>query len=144
MRAARKSGLAFVVLATLSAASARAAVRSQGQANPPAAQDDTAQQPKQSQRVRVSVGVAQGLLVKRVQPSYPEKARQERVQGVVVLKILISRDGDVREVTVVSGDPLLAPEAIRVVKLWKYKPFLFHGYPVEVDTEVRVNFTLSN
>jgi TonB family protein len=122
-----KVGLVFVVAIAFGTGSVLAAHRSQDQTNPPAAQNETAQQPRQPQRVRVSVGVAQGLLVKRVQPKYPEKARQQGVQGMVVLKILISREGDVRGITVVSGDPLLAPEAIRVVQQWKYKHISFRG-----------------
>jgi protein TonB len=95
------------------------------------------------QRVRVSQGVSQGLLVRRVQPNYPPLARQARIQGTVVLRAVISKDGSIENLTLVSGHPMLAPAAIDAVKQWKYRPYLLNGEPVEVDTEVLVNFTLS-
>ena len=95
------------------------------------------------QRVRVSQGVSQGLLVKRVQPAYPPLARQARIQGTVVLHAVISKDGSIENLQLVSGHPMLAPAAIDAVKQWKYKPYLLNGEPVEVETEVLVNFTLS-
>jgi len=95
------------------------------------------------QRVRVSQGVSQGLLVRRVQPNYPPLARQARIQGTVVLHAVIAKDGSIENLTLVSGHPMLAPAAIDAVKQWKYKPYLLNGEPVEVDTEVLVNFTLS-
>jgi periplasmic protein TonB len=95
------------------------------------------------QRVRVSQGVSQGLLVRRVQPNYPPLARQARIQGTVVLRAVIGKDGSIQNLTLVSGHPMLAPAAIDAVKQWKYKPYLLNGEPVEVDTEVLVNFTLS-
>ncbi len=95
------------------------------------------------QRVRVSQGVSQGLLVKKVQPNYPPLARQARIQGTVVLRAVISKDGAIEGLTLVSGHPMLAPAAIEAVKQWKYRPYLLNGEPVEVDTEVLVNFTLS-
>jgi periplasmic protein TonB len=95
------------------------------------------------QRVRVSSGVSQGLLVKRVQPNYPPLARQARIQGVVLLQATISKDGNIENLTLISGHPMLAPAAIEAVKQWKYRPYLLNGEPVEVDTQVQVNFTLS-
>jgi periplasmic protein TonB len=95
------------------------------------------------QRVRVSQGVSQGLLVRRVNPSYPPLARQARIQGTVILRAVISKDGSIENLQLVSGHPMLAPAAIEAVKQWKYKPYLLNGEPVEVDTEVQVNFTLS-
>jgi protein TonB len=95
------------------------------------------------QRVRVSAGVTSGLLVRRVQPNYPPLARQARIQGTVVLHAVISKDGSIENLTLVSGHPMLAPAAIEAVKQWKYKPYLLNGEPVEVDTEVQVNFTLA-
>jgi periplasmic protein TonB len=95
------------------------------------------------QRVRVSQGVSQGLLVHRVNPAYPPLAKQARIQGQVVLHAVIGKDGSIQNLTLVSGHPMLAPAAIEAVKQWKYKPYLLNGEPVEVDTEVLVNFTLS-
>jgi protein TonB len=95
------------------------------------------------QRVRISQGVTTGLLIKRVNPKYPNKARENRIQGTVVLRAVISKEGDIVDLTTVSGDPLLAKSAIKAVKQWKYRPYLLQGKPVEVDTEIQVNYTLS-
>jgi len=95
------------------------------------------------QRVRVSQGVSQGLLVHKVQPSYPPLARQARIQGVVVLQALIGKDGNIQNLHVVSGHPMLTNAALEAVKEWKYKPYFLNGEPVEVETTINVNFTLS-
>jgi protein TonB len=95
------------------------------------------------QRVRVSGGVSQGLLVRKVNPNYPPLARQARIQGTVVLQAEISKNGDIQNLRLISGHPMLAPAAIEAVKQWKYKPYLLNGEPVEVETTVQVNFTLS-
>jgi len=95
------------------------------------------------QRVRVSQGVSQGLLIHRVQPSYPPLARQARVQGTVVLQALIGKDGTIQNLHVVSGHPMLTSSALEAVKQWRYKPYYLNGEPVEVETTVNVVFTLS-
>ncbi len=94
-------------------------------------------------RVRVSSGVVSGLLVRKVPPTYPPLARQARIQGVVVLQAQISKDGTIQNLQLISGHPMLAPAAIEAVKQWKYRPYLLNGEPVEVDTQVQVNFTLA-
>jgi protein TonB len=95
------------------------------------------------QRVRVSQGVSQGLLIHQVKPVYPPLARQARIQGTVVLQALISKDGTIENLHLVSGHPMLAPAAIEAVKQWRYKPYFLNGEPVEVDTTINVNFTLA-
>jgi protein TonB len=95
------------------------------------------------QRVRVSAGVTSGLLVRKVQPVYPPLARQARIQGTVLLRAQISKDGSIENLQLVSGHPMLVQSALDAVRQWKYKPYLLNGEPVEVDTEVAVNFTLS-
>src|SRR5579863_226067 len=95
------------------------------------------------QRVRVSSGVQSGLLVRRVNPVYPPLARQARIQGVVLLQAEISKEGNIINLQLISGHPMLAPAAIEAVKQWKYKPYLLNGEPVEVETQVQVNFTLA-
>ena len=75
--------------------------------------------------------------------AYPEDARKNRIEGKVVLNGVISREGDIKELTLVSGDPSLAPAAIRSVKRWKYKPYFLNGQPVEVETLITVTFQLS-
>jgi len=95
------------------------------------------------QRVRVSQGVTQGLLIRKVQPNYPPLARQARIQGTVLLQAEISRDGTIENLRLISGHPMLAPAAIEAVKQWRYKPYILNGEPVEVETQITVNFTLS-
>jgi protein TonB len=75
-------------------------------------------------------------------PVYPALARQARIQGVVVLSVVIGKDGSVQELKLVSGHPLLAPAALDAVKQWTYKPTLLNGQPVDVSTQATVNFTL--
>src|ERR1700727_466035 len=94
-------------------------------------------------RVRVSSGVSSGLLIRKVSPTYPPLARQARIQGTVVLQAQISKDGSIQNLQLISGHPMLAPAAIEAVKQWKYKPYLLNGEPVEVETQVQVNFTLA-
>jgi periplasmic protein TonB len=93
-------------------------------------------------RVRVSQGVSQALLLKKVNPEYPVNALRTRIQGSVVLHVTISKAGDVLTVELITGHQMLAPAAIEAVKQWKYKPFLLNGLPVEVDTQVLVQFNL--
>jgi protein TonB len=86
--------------------------------------------------------VTQGLKIRDVKPTYPALARQARIQGTVVLQAVISKEGAIENLKVLSGHPMLVPAAIDAVKQWKYKPYILNGEPVEVDTQVTVNFTL--
>ena len=95
------------------------------------------------QRVRVSQGVSQGLLIHQVKPAYPPLARQARIQGSVVLQAVIAKDGTIQGLHVVSGHPMLTGAAVDAVKQWRYKPYFLNGEPVEVETVVTVNFTLA-
>jgi len=95
------------------------------------------------QRVRVSSGVVQGLLLSQVKPVYPPLARQARIQGTVLLQAQISKDGRIENLQLISGHPMLAPAAIEAVKQWRYKPYLLNGEPCEVDTQIQVNFSLA-
>ena len=95
-----------------------------------------------TETLKVSQGVSQGLLVKRVQPIYPPQALQMRVQGAVVLDATIGKDGSIVSVKQVSGEPILARAAVDAVKQWKYKPYYLNGEPVEITTQVTVNFRL--
>jgi periplasmic protein TonB len=94
-------------------------------------------------RQRVSSGVISGLLIRRVNPAYPPLARQARIQGQVLLRAQISKEGAIENLQLISGHPMLVQSALDAVKQWKYKPYLLNGEPVEVDTEIQVNFTLS-
>ncbi len=94
-------------------------------------------------RIRVSQGVAAGLLLEKIVPNYPSVARQARVEGAVVLEANISKDGEVENLRAVSGHPLLIPAAIDAVKHWRYKPYVLNGRPVPVTTQITVNFALT-
>ena len=83
-----------------------------------------------------------GMVVKKVPPEYPEAAKKAGIQGEVKLKATIGKTGDVENLQIVSGHPQLAPAAIEAVKQWKYRPYMKNGQPVEVVTDVTVNFTL--
>ncbi len=95
------------------------------------------------QKLRVSSGVAQGLLVYEVKPQYPTLARQARIQGTVVLQAVIGKDGTVQNLHVVTGHPMLITSAIEAVKQWRYKPYYLNGEPIDVDTQISVNFILA-
>jgi TonB family protein len=79
-------------------------------------------------------------LIKQVEPVYPKKAKENGVWGTVKLRILLAKDGNVRKVDLVSGDPLLVQAAIDAVKQWKYAPTLLNGQPIELDAQVNVVF----
>jgi len=91
---------------------------------------------------RVST-MMEGNLIYRVQPQYPQLARQARVQGVVVLRAVISREGKIENLQLVTGHPLLVQSAMEAVRQWRYRPYFLNNEPVEVETQVTVNFTLS-
>jgi protein TonB len=92
--------------------------------------------------VKISQGVSQGLITKKVKPVYPPQAQQMRLQGVVELMANISKEGNIGDVKVLSGPPVLAKAAVDAVKQWKYKPYFLNGEPVEVQTQVTINFQL--
>ncbi|HTC93353.1 MAG TPA: energy transducer TonB [Terriglobales bacterium] len=94
-------------------------------------------------RVRVSAGVVEGNLIHKVVPLYPPLAKTARIQGTVVLHAIISKQGNVENLNVISGHPMLMPAAVEAVKQWKYKPYILNGEPVEVETTVTVNFNLT-
>ena len=98
--------------------------------------------PTVPKRIRVSQGVTQGMLVHQVKPQYPAMARETRVQGDVLLEAVIGKDGSVRDLQVISGPPLLIPPAIRAVRQWRYKPYLLNNEPVEVETQIKLQFRL--
>ncbi|HUO25543.1 MAG TPA: energy transducer TonB [Candidatus Aquilonibacter sp.] len=100
-------------------------------------------QPVIPQRVRISQGVTRGLLIRKIEPQYPSLARAARVEGDVVLKAIISREGNIEDLQLVSGHPMLVPAAIEAVKQWHYRPYLLNGQPVEVETTITVIFALS-
>jgi len=85
----------------------------------------------------------EGSLIRRVQPVYPPLARSARIQGPVILVALISKAGAMEKVHALSGHPILVPAAIEAVRQWQYRPYILNGEPVEVETQITVNFLLS-
>jgi protein TonB len=98
--------------------------------------------PQLTQQVKVSQGVSQGLLIKSVDPVYPPMAKQMHIQGAVELLANIGKDGSIRTVKLISGDAVLSRAAIDAVKQWKYKPYYLDDQPVEIQTQITVNFRL--
>lgn len=93
--------------------------------------------------LRVDGEILLGHIVRRISPIYPPLARQARIQGMVVLKIIVDKLGNVRDVQLVSGHPMLAPAAIAAITQWKYYPYDVDGETFEIETSVQVNFTLA-
>jgi len=104
--------------------------------------DKPATIPSAGQTLKVSQGVSQGLLVKKVPPVYPQQAVQMRIQGAVQMVATISKEGNISDVKLITGDAILARAAMDAVKQWKYKPYYLNGEPVEIQTQVTVNFSL--
>jgi TonB family protein len=94
-------------------------------------------------RIRVGGNVQASNLIKKVTPAYPPLAKQARISGTVQFTALIGADGSIQSLQLVSGHPLLVPSAQEAVKQWMYKPTLLNGSPVEVITQIDVNYTLT-
>jgi TonB family protein len=94
--------------------------------------------------VALSPAAAESSLIHRVEPDYPQEARDREVQGAVVLEVHIGMDGTVQALDVASGDPLLAEAATVAVKQWRFQPRSINGQPVEMQTRVTLNFRLPN
>ncbi|MGO9862955.1 MAG: TonB family protein [Terriglobales bacterium] len=90
--------------------------------------------------VKVSQGVSQGLLIKRVQPKYPPSALAVHTEGAVEIDATINKEGNVTNVKVLSGNAVLAHAAVEAVRQWRYKPYYLDGQPVEIETQITVNF----
>jgi TonB family protein len=115
----------------------------QAQESPKTEQPTDQEAPKPSvMRIRIGGNVAKSQLKHKVQPRYPQEARDNRIQGTVRLHVVLSTSGKVQQLDVVSGDPILAKAAAEAVRQWEYNPMLLNGEPVEVDTTVDVVFTL--
>jgi TonB family protein len=92
--------------------------------------------------VPVSRGVTPGRLIRQVNPTYPSTALQQRISGPVVLQARIGKDGRVHDVKVVSGHPFLASAAVDALRQWQYQPYKLNGQPVDLQTQVTINFNL--
>jgi protein TonB len=91
---------------------------------------------------RLSEGVMEAALIHKVQPQYPAVARLMHLEGTVRLQAIIGKDGSVRELQVLSGNPILVQSAFAAVREWRYQPTQLNGEPVEVETFITVNFIL--
>jgi protein TonB len=118
-------------------ASLRIVIRGPGGQLPPAPADP-------EKRVRLGADVLNEKVVNKVAPEYPPLAKQAKVQGAVKFRAVIGKDGHVKDLTLISGHPLLVPAAAEAVKQWVYRPTLLNGDPVEVITEITLHFTLSD
>jgi TonB family protein len=98
--------------------------------------------PEAPRRIAVGGGVQDRMLVEKVEPVYPPQAKEARIQGTVRFTAVIDTGGHVRNLTLVSGHPLLVEAAQQAVQQWRYKPTLLNGEPVEVVTQIDVHFTL--
>jgi protein TonB len=99
--------------------------------------------PKPSGPQRIGGNVMEANLIRRVQPVYPPLAKSARVQGTVEFTATISKEGNIENLQLVRGHPLLVNAAKEAVLQWKYRPTMLNGSPVEVITDIIVNFTLS-
>jgi TonB family protein len=97
---------------------------------------------KSDELTDTSPGVIPGLLVHKVDPKYPSKAQDRGIAGIVVLTALVAKDGKVRDVQVISGDPMLAAAAVSAVRHWRYTPYLFEGKAAEVRAQISLTFAL--
>jgi TonB family protein len=93
--------------------------------------------------VRIAGGVEQGQLRSKVNPDYPAEARANHIQGRVVLRAIIGKDGTIQNLSVISGPPELQTSAIDAVKHWRYRPYLLNDNPVAVETTITVNYSLN-
>ncbi|MGH9675820.1 MAG: energy transducer TonB [Candidatus Acidiferrum sp.] len=131
-------GILLTLLLSLSSARSTQAPDQDKSAQPPAEEP----RPKVT-RVRMGGNVMTALLKKKVGPKYPREAREKGLQGTVRLHVIISKQGKVQQLEVVSGDPILAESASEAVRQWEYRPTLLNGQPVEVDTTVDVIFSFN-
>jgi protein TonB len=111
-------------------------------AAPPPPPPVKAAAPAAPQRIRVGGNVQEARLSKKVVPTYPPLARSARISGVVRFNAVIGTDGHIQNLQLVTGHPLLVPSAQAAVTQWVYQPTLLNGEPVEVMTQIDVNFTL--
>lgn len=93
--------------------------------------------------LQVPPGVVQGMCIHKVTPVYPTAAHQSHIEGAVVLRAVIGKDGRILELHPVSGSKVLIPAAIAAVQQWIYKPYILNNQALEVETQITVNFTLS-
>jgi TonB family protein len=114
------------------------------EATQPPTQAPSSTTPPQPKPIRIRIGgaTAASMLISHPQPIYPQEAKDKKIQGTVRLHAVLSREGAVQQLDIVSGEPILAKAAMDAVHDWKYRPTLLNGEPVEVDTVIDVIFQL--
>ena len=110
--------------------------------NSPLAASSGAEQPGGKSSMAISPDAANQYVIHRVEPEYPEQARQQRVQGPVTLKVTVDKNGVVKTLKTLRGDPQLAAAATSAVQQWRFKPVMQNGSPAEFQTDVTVMFRL--
>jgi protein TonB len=110
---------------------------------PPPPQVKEAPKPVTPKRITVGGNVQQAMLISQPKPMYPPLAKQARISGTVKFTAVIGRDGTIQNLQLLGGHPLLVQAATDAVRQWRYKPTLLNGEPVEVVTQIDVNFTLN-
>jgi periplasmic protein TonB len=98
--------------------------------------------PPTAKREFKTSSMLEGSLIRRVQPVYPPLARSSRIQGPVILAAVIGRDGTMENLRLISGHPMLVQAAVQAVSQWRYRPYILNGEPIEVETQITVNFIL--
>ena len=93
--------------------------------------------------VRQSV-IMEGNLIHKVEPRYPQIARQLHIEGAVIVEAFISRDGVITRTVAESGPSLLVQAALDAVRQWRYRPYYLNQEPIEVETQITVNFVLGH
>jgi protein TonB len=96
----------------------------------------------EKQPLKISEGVLQAQLISHIEPRYPTLAKQTKTEGIVRLRAIISRDGRITSLDILSGHPLLVQAALEAVSQWRYRPTMLNGEPVEVETSITVIFRL--
>jgi protein TonB len=117
-----------------------------GKRTPPPVEPPRIVQPVQQEKhpVKVNEGVLQAQLISRIEPRYPPLGLEMRQSGTVVLHAIISRDGRINALEVVSGSPFFVQAALDAVRQWRYRPTMLNGEPVEVETTITVVFRLQS
>jgi periplasmic protein TonB len=99
--------------------------------------------PTKSRTLRQSV-IMEGNLIYQLEPQYPAIAKQLHIEGTVIVRAIISRDGVITRAEAESGQTLLARAALAAVRQWRYRPYYLNHEPIEVETEITVNFVLGH
>lgn len=129
------------LLTHLSVLSLAAVVFCQEPAHPPVESNQTTQQKNEQEhpRVKLSIKDTKKLVVKRVRPVYPDIARNLRLVGKCGVGVVITPQGEIAELRLVYGHPIIAAAVLDAVRKWKFRPYLQDGHAVEAEGEVEVN-----